>query len=76
MADSLTGYTYDFLVYNGKSDETYNHRLGYSGVMKLIEPLLNQGYHLFFDNFYTSVKLLNYLLCLGTPVCGTSTENR
>ena len=41
LADSLTGYTYDFLVYTGKSDETYNHRLGCSVVMKLIELLLN-----------------------------------
>ena len=56
-------YTYDFLVYTGKSDEIYNHGLGYSVVMKLMKTLLNQGYHLFFDNFYTSVKLLNDLLC-------------
>ena len=44
--------------------------------MKLMEPWLNQGYHLFLDNFYTSLKLLNDLLCLRTPACGTSTENR
>ena len=51
FADTLTGYTYNFFVCTGKSNETYNHGLGYSVVMKLMEPLLNQGYHLIFDNF-------------------------
>ena len=39
-------------------------------------PLLNQGYHLLFDKFYTSVKFLNDWLCLGTHDCDTSTEDR
>lgn len=75
LDDRLTGYTDDFLVYTGKSIETYNHGLGYSLVMKLMEPLLNQEYHLFFDNVYTSVKILNGILCLGAPACGTSIES-
>ena len=40
-----------------------------------MEPLLNQEYHLFFDNVYTSVKILNDILCLGAPACGTSIES-
>ena len=43
--------------------------------MKLMEPLLNQVYHHFLTIF-KFVKLLNDLLYLGTPACGTSTENR
>lgn len=76
LADSKTGYTYDFIVYTGKTNEVYLHGLGYHVVMKLLEPLLTQGYHAFFDNFYTSVRLLNDLYLLGTPACGTVTENR
>ena len=44
--------------------------------MKLVQPLINQGYHIFFDNFYASTKLVNNLLILNTPLYGTVTENR
>ena len=30
--------------------------LGYDVVMRHIRPFLHQGYHLFVDNFYTSVS--------------------
>ena len=57
VANSLTGYIYEFLFYSGKSNETYNYGSVYSIKMKPMEPLLNQGYHLYFDNFFTSVQL-------------------
>lgn len=76
LADSKTGYSYDFSVYTGKTNEVYEHGLGYHVVMKLMQPLLNQGYHLFIHNFYTSVKLLNDIFVNGPPACGTITENR
>ena len=44
--------------------------------MKLIKPYTKQGYQLFFDNFYTSVKLIKDLFALLTPSCGTVKENR
>ena len=59
LAEILTRYTYDFLIYTEKSNETHNYGLGYLVVIKLMGPLLNQGYHLLLDKFYTSVKLLN-----------------
>ena len=76
IADSSNGYTYDFYVYTGKTNEVYTHGLGHHVVMKLVQPLLNQGYHVFFDNFYTSMQLLKDLFAQGTPSCGTVTENR
>ena len=76
LGDSKTGYTYDFDVYIGKMENKYQHALGYSVVMGLVTPLINQGYHVFFDNFYTSVKLVNELFLLKTPSCGTVAENR
>lgn len=79
LADSANGYTYDFDVYTGRSPDDQppsEHGLGYDVVMKLVEPLVNQGYHLYFDNFYSSPKLLKDLFGLGIPSCGTAAENR
>jgi len=79
LADSLNGYTCDFDVYVGKraADEVQSvNGLGYDVVMKLIQPLVNQGYHIYFDNFYTSPKLVLDLFNLLLPSCGTSAENR
>ena len=61
IADSVNGYTYDFDVYAGRNaghDEPSENGLGYDIVTKLSQPLLNQGYHLFSDNFYSSVTLV------------------
>ena len=44
--------------------------------MKLIQPYLNQGYHLFVDNFYTSVALLKTLFTQGVPTTGIIIETR
>ena len=63
LADSCNGYTVDFDVYTGKAAgrNVSDNGIGYDVVMKLITPFLNQGYRLFFDNFYTSVNLVKHL---------------
>lgn len=79
LADSANGYTYDFDVYTGRRNADHapsENGLGYDVVMKLAEPLVNQGYHFYFDNFYTSPKLVKDLFGLGIPSCGTAAENR
>ena len=78
LADSLNGYTCDFEVYIGKNTAhpPSANGLGYDVVMRLVTPLLNKGYHLFFDNFYTSPKLIKDLFEQQTPSCGTVAENR
>ena len=78
LAESKTGYTFNFDVYAGKNGNTEPHKngLAYQVVTKLMEPLLNQGYNLYFDNFYTSVILVKDLLAAGVPSCGTCAENR
>lgn len=45
-------------------------------MMRLVKLLINQGYHLYFDNFYTSVTLVKDLFCLMLPATGTAAENR
>ena len=73
LADSKNGYTIDFNVYVGKAaaEGTSEHGLGYDVVMKLMEPYLGQGYHLYLDNYYTSPRLVSDLFLHGTPSVGT-----
>ncbi|KAK3721643.1 hypothetical protein QZH41_003665 [Actinostola sp. cb2023] len=79
LADCAYGYTYDFDVYTGRrtADEgPSEYGLGYDVVMKPARPLINQGYHMYFDNFYTSPQLVKDLFNLLIPSCGTAAENR
>ena len=78
LADSLNGYTCDFDVYIGRhaGHQVSDKGLGYDVVMKLVTPLMNQGYHLYFDNFYTSVRLVKDLFQGLIPATGTAAENR
>jgi len=48
LADSITGYTYDFDVYLGKSTESSVFGLAYDVVFRLAKSIMNQGYRLFF----------------------------
>lgn len=78
LADSANGYTCDFDVYIGRNAAAVPsaNGLGYDVVMRLVQPLINQGYHLYFDNFYTSVTLVKDLFRLMIPATGTAAENR
>ena len=76
LADSLNGFTYDFEVYTGKDEPLHENGLGFTVLMKLNEPLLDQSYHFYFDNFYTSPAAVKDLYKRGTPSCGTITEYR
>ena len=44
--------------------------------MKFMSGHQRQGFHLFTDNFYTSVKPYSDLFAKGVYCCGTVTENR
>ena len=44
--------------------------------MKLMEPYLDQGYHLYLNNFYTSSELVTDLFLHGAPSAGTIKLNR
>nr|BAF82021.1 piggyBac transposase Uribo1 [Xenopus borealis] len=82
LCESSTGYTRSFMFYEGKDtnldppgcplDLTASGKI----VWELITPLLGQGYHLYVDNFYTSVPLFRTLYWLDTPACGTVRQNR
>ncbi|XP_029183653.1 piggyBac transposable element-derived protein 4-like isoform X3 [Acropora millepora] len=78
LADSLNGYTIDFNVYIGKvvGQEVSAKGLGYDVVMQLMNPYFDQGYHLYVDNFYTSVTLFKDLFARGVGATGTIRETR
>ena len=78
LADSSNGYTIDFNVYIGRAAgrDISANGLGYDVVMRLMQPFLKQGYHLFVDNFYTSVTLFKHLFTQGVAATGTVVETR
>lgn len=77
-ADSSHGYVLNFDVYLGKEADgrRRNYGLGYDVVTKLITPFMNRNHHVFFDNFFTSTKLLEDLKATDTYACGTVRCNR
>jgi len=44
--------------------------LGYEVVTKLVRPFMNRNHHVFFDNFFTTTKLLEHLEVNSTYACG------
>ena len=78
LADSSNGYTIDFNIYIGKAaGRTVSaNGLGYDVVMRLMAPYFNLGYHLFVDNFYSSLTLFKDLFENGVLATGTILDTR
>ena len=82
LCERATGYTHKFRIYEGK-DQTLEpvgcpDYLGSSGktVWDLVSPLFGKGYHLYVDNFYTSVALFRHLFLERICACGTARTSR
>lgn len=78
LCTSYLGYVYNFNIYGGKNDavERTKNGLGYDVVMNLIQTLNEKQHTLYFDRFFTSVKLLRDLLKKEIYACGTVLKNR
>ena len=74
-ADSHNGYISDLDVYTGRDDSTETN-LGAKVVKKLSQPLIRGNYHLYFDNFFSSVALFEDLVEDGIYACGTFRKDR
>ena len=74
-ADSINGYICDFSVYTGKEGAP-EKELGAKVVKKLAQPLTGGHYHVFFDNYFSSVKLFEDPLEKGVYACGTFRKDR
>ncbi|RUA04709.1 MAG: hypothetical protein DSY43_05900, partial [Gammaproteobacteria bacterium] len=76
-ADSSNGFVLDFNFYLGKeAGPALIHGLGYRVVTKLIQPFMNRNHHIFFDNYFTSTRLMEHLESQQTFACGTVRINR
>ena len=70
------GYVWNASVYCGKTDRTSGVGHSEAVVNDLISPLLDKGYHLYVDNFYTGIPLAKNLMEHQTHLCGTLRRNR
>ena len=75
-ADGKNGYVSEFEVYTGKKGDQVEKGLGEGVVRRLTHNILNRNHQVYFDNFFTSINLLVYLLKNGTYASGTLRTNR
>ena len=77
-ADSKTGYVCNYDIYLGKPLTSSRGEVGLATkvVLHLTEPFQHCNRHVYFDNFFTSVNLVEELLRRGTYACGTLRTNR
>ena len=81
ICDARNGCRFDFNVYldhptGPGGAEARQVQLGQQTVLKLTEKLRDKNYHVYFDNYFTSIPLLEELLRRGTFGCGTMQSNR
>ena len=60
----------------GKQNSSSEYEISHGIYIELMAPLLGQGYHLFTDNWYTAVPLVEAFLLEGTNLTGTVHSNR
>ncbi|XP_068122125.1 piggyBac transposable element-derived protein 4-like [Hyperolius riggenbachi] len=80
LCESATGYIWNSVLYTRKGTQFNpafsNYGLATSSVLSLVEPLLNKGYCLTTDNFYSSPELFEFLIRNKTDAYGTVRPNR
>ena len=75
-ADSVTGYFCDFNVYVGRETTVAEEGLGERVVSQLCKEIEGYNYHVYCDNFFTSVSLFESLLEHHVYACGTVRRDR
>lgn len=74
----MSGYMYEFDVYQGKTSDSGKEKFGLGGsvVQKLTSCLHHNNYIVVMDNYFSSVDLFEYLKAHGVFACGTVRPNR
>ncbi|XP_069104408.1 piggyBac transposable element-derived protein 4-like [Argopecten irradians] len=79
LCDSANGYCSRLELYTGREGvqlDCSGNGSTYYVVMRLMEPNLNKGHHLYTDNYYSSPQLFYDLFMNATLACGTLRSNR
>ena len=74
--DANSSYLSRFKVYLGHTGNVTEHGLGYNVVTSLTDNLHQSCRHVYFDNFFTSIPLMERLFDCGLYSCGTVRANR
>ena len=75
MADAVNGYVCDLQVYTGKHGDRVTTNLGMHVVTHLTSSLPS-GSHVYFDNYFSSLPLVQQLLEHQIYCCGTFRRDR
>jgi len=71
ICEADSGYCLKFQVYTGKVDDGPERGLAYRIVFDLIKDYLDRNYFLYYDNFYSTLKLFQDLENRKVFACGT-----
>ena len=72
----MNGYFCRFEVYCGKKGSNVEKGLAARVVKDLTNDFQGKHHHVFFDNFFTSLELIQDLKEVGIYACGTARKNR
>jgi hypothetical protein len=76
LCDAVTGYTFYFEVYEGASHVNDKSSLGERVVLNLASKLSEPYHQLYYDNYFSSIPLLQKLSNKRLYGCGTIRTNR
>lgn len=74
-ADAL-GYVCQFDVYTGKVENIVEKNLGSRVVKSLVNDLVGKNYIVYFDNYFSSAKLMGELIENNVLACATTRNHR
>lgn len=75
-AEAGTGYMLNFRFYTGKLNEPMREGLGHHVVLNTAANYLDKSHFIFFDNYFSSLKLAEDCLARNTYTCATTRTNR
>lgn len=75
-SDAKTGYCFEFDLYTGRKPDGCEYALGESVVLQLSEKLNYTGVRLAFDNYFSSVRLMETLHSNGIKAVATVNSNK
>jgi len=70
VTESTSGYILNLKIYAGEGKKLQET------IFTLLEPYLDQNYHVYQDNYYNHVTIAETLLLRQVSVCGTIRVNR